>query len=434
LIEKKGSHIKPTNLPGNVKDDLRKIKGDVSFDGYLDDKVLNVVDLLVHKGNDMHMEPLSDRVDALRTLYESTENIHYPSPSNCVTADTEGLSKTVANMDKGDLFVRDATSTFIKEKETHPFWVLLGSDEIAKQIPYPPLPEVSVRGYEAMLEYPSILNPVIVKLGEEDENGGFPVESYKGMDYLVKHAKTQVGLWGPVAAFLLKEGEGGGDGGLTSATPGTYQAIHSDPGGRKRKRRTSRILRAPEVTEADEDDTVSELMHDARKEITNDDTPKTTEQLCSAIAGLKKDHLLRFGGEYGLEETEDGKWTVNEAIDDDIPDGVIAKFVFPRMNSASPDGGAWSGMQADITAPRGPTELTDELGTTFADPSLRGREEMPDKPIPFKPLQIRVEDDGEEAILDIEEDRAILRFPRREKKDEKKEIEAQPVERTDKAP
>jgi hypothetical protein len=175
-------------------------------------------------------------------------------------------------------------------------------------------------------------------------------------------------------------------------------------------------------------------MHDARKEITNDDTPKTTEQLCSAIAGLKKDHLLRFGGEYGLEETEDGKWTVNEAIDDDIPDGVIAKFVFPRMNSASPDGGAWSGMQADITAPRGPTELTDELGTTFADPSLRGREEMPDKPIPFKPLQIRVEDDGEEAILDIEEDRAILRFPRREKKDEKKEIEAQPVERTDKAP
>ena len=102
-------------------------------------------------------------------------------------------------------------------------------------------------------------------------------------------------------------------------------------------------------------------MKHARKAITIDDEAKSTKQLLEKVKGLSEKMLEMYAGEYGLERTEDGKrWTVNEAIDDDI-----IERMFPRMNRISPDGGAWAGMQADITAPRGPTELIEDSGTTF---------------------------------------------------------------------
>ena len=118
-----------------------------------------------------------------------------------------------------------------------------------------------------------------------------------------------------------------------------------------------------------------------------------------------------YGPEYGIERTEEGdKWTVNEAIDDDI----IENFAFPRMNRASPDGGAWAGMQADVTAPRGPTELTDEDATTFG--AETDNDSMEESERPPRPYHLRVRTDEEldgQAVIDVEMGRATVRYPLR---------------------
>ena len=151
----------------------------------------------------------------------------------------------------------------------------------------------------------------------------------------------------------------------------------------------------------------------------------TTEEMCDGVKGLSPKMLETYGPEYGVEE-KDGKWTVNEAIDDDI----VERFMYPRMNSASPDGGAWSGMQADLTAPRGPTELTEESGTTFADGrSVEEDEEREKTPS----LQMRIDRGlmGDEATLEVEGHRAVLRYPKRSLEEEQDEQEVDPTSRSE---
>ena len=62
----------------------------------------------------------------------------------------------------------------------------------------------------------------------------------------------------------------------------------------------------------------SNLLVAARRYIANTDESLTTEQLLSEIDGLTEEDLNEKGGEFGLERTDEGEWTVNEAIDDDV--------------------------------------------------------------------------------------------------------------------
>lgn len=436
LVKKTGKSVEPMSLPSKVKKSLKDtIKGDMILDAYVDGDVLTVVDLLVHKDTDMHMEPLSDRVDVLRTLYQSTDYVHFPSPNSCVTTDEDGLIKTIANFDRSNLLIRDAHSAFMKGKEVHPKWILYAQDEISKNIPLPPLPELSIRGSDIILEYPSIYQPVVVKT--ETDEGGIFISEYEGLPHLIKQAQTQVGLWSPVVALFMKEGSGtgGSAGTFTSGdVGGGSKALYSIPSSRKRPVKRKSLDKAPEVItdeEDDDDDIVSTIMTRARKAITDDDKALSEEDLIANVDGLRSEHLKRFAGEYGLEQTEDGLWTVNEAIDNDVieePD-EIEKFAWPRMNRASPDGGAWSGMQADITMPTGPTEITDEENTTFADPR-KDRVES-DVTQMFKPMQIRIETEDGDAILEIKNDKAVVRFPRKEKGHEEAEKDVLPAIRDD---
>ena len=360
LVKKKGKSIEPMSLPSKVKKSLKEtIKGDIIFDGYIKGDVLTVVDLLLHKGTDMHLEPLSDRVNVLRTLYATTENLHFPSPNSCVNTDQDGLMKTVAFLDKSDLLIRDAYSTFMKGNEVHPKWILYPQDDISKSMPLPPLPELSVKGTDIILEYPSILNPVIVKT-DSDENGRF-ISKYEG--------------------------------------------------------------------EEDEKSSISTIMRHTRRAISSEEVSMNEKKLISKVDGLTSKLLELYAEEYGIERTDDGKWTVNEAIDDDISD--LAKFAFPRMNRASSDGGAWSGMQADITAPTGPTSINEEENTTFGEPKLKDNDEALDPNQNFKPLQLRVQEGDLEATVEVTEDKAVIRYPRHEAGHDEKESEILPVTRDD---
>jgi hypothetical protein len=430
LIEKRGKSIEP-RVPNTISKDLKDMKGDFTLDAYLDDETLNVVDLLVHKGTDLSFEPLEDRINVLRTLYHSTDNIHFPAPSNCVNSDDEGLVKAIASFDRGEFLIRDATSTFIKEKELHPKWVLFANDDISKSKIYPPLPEVMVKGNTVILEYPEILSPVKVMLAKDDD--GIYIDTYEGQPHLVKQAQSQEVLWTPPVAFLLKEGgAGGGDGGgggtgmVSSTTEGTYQPVHSVATKRKKRKL---VEKAPAIIDDEEEDSVHHMMGHVREAIDDAEESLSSEELEEKVEGLKHDHLLRFGGEYGIEQTEDNKWTLNEAIDDDIADTtVVEKFAFPRMNRASADGGAWSGMQADITAPMGATEITDENNTTFADPKNEDREA---DEIDIPNLKLDPASEVEQPQIEFEGEKVIMRIPIKEKNEKNADLEAQPTIRTD---
>ena len=421
FIKKENKRVDPLDLSSKIKKALKERKGDFTVDGYVDGDLLNVVDLLVHKGTDLHMEPLEDRLNALRTLYHSDEFVHFPMPTSCITTDEDGLNKAVESLGGAELLIRDATSTFMKEKETHPKWVHFASEEISKQVPYPPLPEVMVKGEQILLAYPGLLEPVFVS-GTMNENG-MDIEKYEGMPTLIRHARTQTRIWGPVAIALLKEGDGGGM--VSSTTQGTHQAVHSAPVKRKRPKKRKKmkndlLVKAPELLDdSGEREKVGEMMVHARRHLTGDDEAKTSEELCTEVKGLTPKMIEVYGPEYGVERTENGdKWTVNEAIDDDI----IENFAFPRMNRASPDGGAWSGMQADVTAPRGPTELVDDDATTFGAEG-KDDEEVEKPPIAYH-LQVRTDEtlDGS-ATLDVEGERAIMRYPKRTPNQQKDEEE-----------
>jgi len=411
FVEKKGKSIEPGSLPSKVKKSLKdSIQGDVMFDAYVKGNLLTVVDLLVHKDTDMSQEPLSDRVDALRTLYSSTDHVHFPSPNSCVTTDEDGLMKAIASLDRTDLFLRDAKSTFMKEKAVHPKWILYAQDDISKSAIHPPLPEMSVRESNIILEYPGIFTPVIVKL-DSDEKGTY-VSEYDGPSYLVKQAKSHFPLWSPVAALYV---------GRENMVIPSY---------RQRPVFRKAVDKAPEVNvegEHEDNHSITRIMRYARKAIMNNNKAMTAKELIAAVKGLTQNMLDKYGGEYGLEQIEDKRWTVNQAIDDDIQE----KFAFPRMNQASSDGGAWSGMQADITAPTGPTEITDEENTTFGKPKKEGVEIDPNSS--FRPMNMVVTTEDGEATLTIQEGKAVIRFPGKDKNHEEEENEVLPALRHDDA-
>jgi len=424
LIKKEGKRLEPS-MPKGISKDLKEMKGNFTLDAYLDGDKLSVVDLLVHKGTDLSFEPLEDRINVLKTLYHSTDNVHFPAPSNCSFSDHDGLVKAIAAFDKGEFLVRDASSTFIKDKELHPKWILFANDEISKSKVYPPLPEITINGSQLYLEYPEIVSVVKVDLGMDDE--GTYIDGYEGLSYLVKQAISQQDLWIPPVAFLLKEAGGGGaapasggSGTVMSTDAGTYNPVHSVT--RKKKKR--RLKKAPAVNDEESDD-IEHMMRRAVSAIEVGDESLTSDELCEKVKGLKHDHLLRFGGEYGIERTEDGKFTLNEAIDDDIVDTPIKKFKYPRMNAASADGGAWSGMQADITAPMGPTEINEEINTTFGDPRQGKDDEREEEDI--AQLNI-ISEDIEKPEIEISEEEAIMRVPPKKKKSA---TEPQPSVRTD---
>jgi hypothetical protein len=329
--------------------------------------------------------------------------------------------KTIATLDKSDLLIRDAHSTFIKGKDVHPKWVLYPQDDISKASPLPPLPEMSLKGNQIVLEYPAIFEPVIIKT-DVDEKGFFVID-YDGPSHLIKQAKAQFKLWSPVAGLFLKEGAAAGTGTVTSSDGGTLQPLHS---ARKRPVKRKSMDKAPEVMMEDEEkSSISTIMRQARMAIANADESMKEKRLIGLVDGLTSKKLELYGNEYGLERTESGEWTVNEAIDDDIAE----KFAFPRMNSASADGGAWSGMQADLTAPTGPTEITDEENTTFGDPKRDENEQNMDDM--FKPLSMRVKTDDGEAVLEMKDDKAILRYPAKEKNHDEDENDVLQATRDD---
>ena len=121
-----------------------------------------------------------------------------------------------------------------------------------------------------------------------------------------------------------------------------------------------------------------------------------------------------FGPEYGIERTEEGdKWTLNEAIDDDI----IENFIYPRMNSASHM--VVLGREcSDIIAPRGPTELTNDDATIGATSDNEDEEQLNSH------LSIRSNLKGP-ATIDIENGRAKLSYPLRTPAEEAAEQEVQ---------
>lgn len=441
LIEKKGKRITPMSLPKKVKDDLKKLQGDATFDAYVEGNLMVAIDLLLHKGSDLSLEPLEDRLDALRTLYESTEHLHFPSPKNYNSTDNDGLEKTILELKDKDtnLLLRDLTSTFIKGRDVHPKWIrFVDENNISKQ--YPTTPQIKVKGQEITLFYPEILSPVIVK-GAYDGDG-FDIESIDcELPSLVKHATNQIPLWGAIALSLLKEGAAAASGGvgggasaggassLSSSSEGTLSPLHSAV--RRKKRRKfqtikSIILRAPAITGLDEKgDGVNDTMIHTRRHIRDKEESMTTAELCSGVKSLSPKMLETYGNEYGIEE-KDGKWTVNEAIDDDIIENAWGRGI-----GASPDGGAWSGMQAAISAPRGPTELTDEENTTFADPKNRnlGEEEEEEEPVMHLTIQSKEGTGG--AELNVEGGRAVLSYPEKTTQEIEAEQDIDPAMRSE---
>ena len=414
FIEKKGNNLKNSNLPSSIKKDLRKINGDFMFDAYLDDEKLSVVDLLVHKGTDLHQEPLEDRVNALRTLYDSTENINFPMPNNCVSTDADGLGKAIKNFDDNELFVRDALSTFMKEKEVHPKWITYAKESISKAF-YPPMPELIVKKNQITLCYPSIYDPVIVK--GDFTNSSFKLSKLEGNEALFNKALRDIPLWGAMALNLMKEAVMSGD---------VSSPIHSMPK-RKRPRKLKlakeTTLKAPSIIGEDEKgDNVADIMQHVRGAIRDDDVAKTTKQLLRAVKGLNTKMLEMYHGEYGIEKTPDGKrWTVNEAIDDDVIENM-----FPRMNRISPDGGAYPGLEGDITAPRGPTKLLDDSATTFYDPRINETTEA----IPMMHLKVK-DTDEEDVTIDVENGRATLRLPMKTQQEIADEEEVEETDRSE---
>ena len=152
----------------------------------------------------------------------------------------------------------------------------------------------------------------------------------------------------------------------------------------------------------------------------------TTKALLSEIDGLKEVDINEKGGEYGLERTEEGEWTVNEAIDDDVQEKQGMKMA--RI-SGDMTGGGWSGEMDMINALRGPTELVDEEATPMFDPYQQEDGEQIQQALH---ISLQTTDNVGEEIdgdLDVEGGEATLSYPRKTKREAKKEAEVKtPIE------
>lgn len=402
IVSKSGSHISAhdgkggsVSLPKEVKEGLRKQSGDCTFDGVLKNKAYRAIDLLVHKGEDIHMDPLEDRLSILRTLYETDEGVSFPMPKDCKFTDREGLRQNVDALG-GEVWMRDATSTFMKGKESHHKWVLFApnGDITKSSIPY-----VSNVNGSIVLEYSGIKKPVVVKAEWDGE--ALNIHQIGEGDPISKHATKQAPLWGPVAAHLCKYD-------MKEITP--YPP----------KIKTIAMVKAS-MLDANGDHNPSEVaLVAARRMIMESDDAMSSKKLIGEIDGLTEDMLQELGGTYGLECTENGEWTVNEALDNEVHEKQGSPLA--RI-SGSIQGGGWSGMMDMIDSPRGPTQLVDEEATPMFDPYQQKDGDMPPQPMHITLQTTDGTGEEVEGQVDVEGGRAKMRYPRKTRREAQEEEE-----------
>jgi len=402
FVEKKGSKVtaknkkgKEVTLPDLVKEGVREQMGDFMFDAFLKGKHLRAVDLLVHRSEDIHMDALEDRLQILRTMYHTNDNISFPMPLDTKFTDQDGLVKNSEAIG-GDLWIRDAQSTFAKGKKAHHLWLLYNPSQDAL-VKGTTLPYVSNNGQDIFLEYPGHRSPLVVK-GEWVDNA-FNVLSIEPSSPLARHAEKQIGVWGSVGVHLLKMGQR-----ESSLYPPSF--VTKD---------TFTFTRA-DLLEPDGDvNDVSATMKLARRVIMNSDKSFPTDELTAKVEGLTSRMLDKYAGEYAIERTEEGEWTVNEAIDDDT--------VETKEGVGSPKMGLFGGQMDLLTAPRGPTSLVDDEGIPMFDPNGMADDEPVNLPNHIKVQTTDGKGESIEGQLDIEEGRAIMRVPPKTNVEEAQENE-----------
>jgi hypothetical protein len=374
-------------------------------------KEMRAIDLLVHRGEDIHMEPLEDRLQILRTMYHTDDNLSFPMPLDTKFTDHEGLSKQTDSIG-GDVWIRDAKSTFAKGKKAHHLWVLFTpeGDGLTKGTT---LPFVVNEGDSIGLEYPGHAQPLVVK-GQWD-GSGLDIESIEPEGPLARHAAKQAIAWGPVAAHLIK----------------THQREvrpypHAIP-----SRDSFVFNRAPLMEPDGKHSEVTGVMSRVKRHLMDRDEAQDKEGLIRDIKGLTEHMLEEFGEEFGVERTEDGRFTVNEAIDDDMVETKMGTTL--SAISGSITGGGWNGLMDMHTAPRGPTSLVDDEGIPMFDPY-----ETDDLP-PEGPRQLRIRQVsgvGEEVEGDVEIDgpSATLRYPNKTRQEAKEEAEIETEINEDQVP
>jgi hypothetical protein len=418
IISKKGNEVKGINkegrkikLPDIVKKGIREQEGNCTFDGVLKGKKFRAIDLLVHKDEDIHMEMLEDRLNLLRTMYETDEGVSFPMPANCKFTDQDGLKKSIDSI-KGDVWLRDATSTFMKGKEVHHKWILytVNGDDITKGL----IPHVSRRNGSVILEYTGHPSPVVVN--SEWDGSTLTLKSIKPNNPLGRHAEHQFELWGPVAAHLCKY-----DIKEITPYPPTIPTLN-----------TLLFTKASLLEPSGEGSASQEKLTEAKQHLMDNDEALTLSELKTKVKGLTSSMVNDFGGEYGLEQTEGGKWSVNEALDDEM---IEEKAISSAIAVGAMTGGGWSGMMDAHNAPRGPTELVDEEATPFYDPYQSEEGDMPKQPLH---ITLQTTDDAGEEIegeLEVEGPAAILRYPQKTKHEAEKEANVNvPLEEEEEVP
>ena len=110
---------------------------DANDDRYVADVIINkkhvyFIDLLEHGHKELYEEPLKDRIVKLRTQFESTEDVLIPAPFNTRRTDEDGLEEAVHNLqaeENDGILIRDAISTYMRGESRHPKWVLLREEK-----------------------------------------------------------------------------------------------------------------------------------------------------------------------------------------------------------------------------------------------------------------------------------------------------------------
>ena len=400
FVEKKGSKITAKNKQGKevkmadiVKEGIREQMGDFVFDAFLKGKHLRAVDLLVHRGEDIHMEPLEDRLQILRTMYHTNDNISFPMPLDTKFTDQDGLMKNTHAIG-GDLWIRDAQSTFAKGKEAHHLWILYSPDDESGLTKGTTLPFVSNDGENILLEYPGHIAPLVVK--GEWEGDAFIVKSITPHSPLSRHAMKQIGVWGSLGVNMLKAGV-------------REKTLYPPP---LMTKDTFTFTRATLLEPDGDENEVAEIMRHARKKIQNADKSMTADELIEGTKNLTEAMLDKYGNEFGLERVaETGEWTLNEALDDDTVETKQGSTLARISGSLS--GGGWEGEMDMMTAPRGPTSIVDDEGIPMFDPNGMADEKPTQLP---NHINVRTKDGTGESIegdLDIEEGRVVLRVPQK---------------------
>ena len=145
---------------------------------------------------------------------------------------------------------------------------------------------------------------------------------------------------------------------------------------------------------------------------------KALEKVLVGWDGLTEEDLNEKGGEFGLERTDEGEWTVNEAIDDDVQEKQGMNMA--RISGAM-TGGGWSGEMDMLTAPRGPTELIDEEATPMFDPYQQEDGEQIQQSLHISLQSTNNLGEEVEEELEVEGGEATLSYPQKTKREAEKE-------------